>query len=41
MLNTYVKVTIETVPKLRFFSLKNLTPGQFWRAPTHTGIIEF
>ena len=24
-----------------FLGLKNLLPGQFWGAPTHTDIIEF
>ena len=39
--NNYLKVTIETFSKLRFLGLKNLSPGRFWGAPTHTDIIEF
>ena len=39
--NIYLKVTIETFSKLRFSGFKNLSPGQFWGAPTHADIIEF
>ena len=39
MSNIYLKVTIETFSKL-FLGLKNLSPGQFWGAPTHADIIE-
>ena len=48
MSNIYLKVAIETFSKLRFLgfkkfvlSLKNMSPGQFWGAPTHEDIIEF
>ena len=41
MSNVYLKVTIETLPKLQFSGLKNLSPGQFWRPQTHADIIEF
>ena len=41
MSNIYLKVTIETFSKLRFSGFqKNLSPGQFWGAPTHADIIE-
>ena len=39
--NTYLKVTTDTFSKLQFSSLKNLSPGRFWQAPTHAGIINF
>ena len=43
MSDIYLKVTIETYSKLgkRFSGLKNLSPGQFWEAPTHADIIKF
>ena len=41
MSNICLKVTIETFSKPRFSGFKNLSPGQFWEAPTHAGIIEF
>ena len=43
MSDIYLKVTIETYSKLgkRFSGLKNLSPGQFWGAPTHADIIKF
>ena len=41
MSKIYLKVTIETFSKLRFFGLKNLSPGQFWGALTHADITEF
>ena len=42
MSNIYLKVTIERRSKsFDFLGLKNLSPGQFWGAPTHTDIIEF
>ena len=41
MSNIYLKVTVETFSKLRFSGLKNLSPGQFWGAPTDADIIEF
>ena len=40
MSDIYLKVTIETFPKFRFFVLKNLSSCQFWGAPTHGDIIE-
>ena len=39
--NIYLKVTTDTFSKLQFSSLKNLSPGRFWQAPTHAGIINF
>ena len=40
MSNIYLKVTIETFSKLlNFLGAKNLSPGQFWGAPTHVDII--
>ena len=44
MSNIHLKVTIEKnwgSRNLNFLSLKNLSPGQFWGAPTHKDIIEF
>ena len=47
MSNIYLKVTSQkksrsyTNTKLDFLSLKSLSPGQFWGAPTHADIIEF
>ena len=41
MSDIYLKVTIETFSKFRFFVLKNLSSCQFWGAPTHGDIIEF
>ena len=44
MSNIYLKVTIDKnccSQDLDFLSLKNLSPGQFWGAPTHKDIIEF
>ena len=43
MSDIYLKVTIETYskPGKRFSGLKNLSPGQFWGAPTHADIIKF
>ena len=44
MSNIYLKVTIKKNWLSRnfdFLSLKNLSLGQFWEAPTHEGIIEF
>ena len=37
----YLKMTTETFSKLWFSGLKNLSPGQFWGAPTQADIIEF
>ena len=43
--NIYLKVTIEDKnwcsKNFDFLGLKNLSPGQFWTAPTHEDIIEF
>ena len=42
MSNIYLKVTIETFSQnFDFLGVKNLSPGQFWGAPTHGDIIEF
>ena len=44
MSNIHLKVTIEKnwgSRNFNFLSLKNLSPGQFWGAPTHEDIIEF
>ena len=41
MSNIYLKVTIERFSKFDFLGLKNLLPGQFREAPTHTDITEF
>ena len=41
MSNIQLKITIETFSKLRLLGLKNMPPGQFWRAPAHADIIEF
>ena len=41
MSNIYLKATIETFSKLRFSGFKNLSPDQFWGAPTHVDVIEF
>ena len=41
MSSIYLKITIKTFSKLRFLGLKNLSPGQFWGAPSHADIIEF
>ena len=44
MSNIYLKVTIEKnwrSQNFDFLGLKNLSPGQFWGAPTHEDIIEF
>ena len=45
MSNTYLKVTIEEKnwcsEDFDRLGLKNLSPGQFWGAPTHEDIIEF
>ena len=41
MSKIYLKVTIETFSKPRFSGLENLSPDQFWGAPTHAHIIEF
>ena len=44
MSNIYLKVTIEKnwrSQNFNFLSLKNLSPGQFLRAPSHADIIEF
>ena len=43
MSNIYLKVTIEKnwgFQNFDFLSLKNLSPGQSWGAPTHEDIIE-
>ena len=40
MSNIYLKVTIEMLSKI-LFSGFNLSPGQFWGAPTHVDIIKF
>ena len=40
MSNIYLKVNIEA-PNFNFLDLKNLSQGQFLRAPTHADIIEF
>ena len=45
MSNIYLKVTIQEKNRrsqnFDFPGLKNLSPCQFWRAPTHEDIIEF
>ena len=44
MSTIYSKVTIEKnwrSQNFNFQSIKNLSPGQFWGAPTHAYIIEF
>ena len=44
MSNIYLKVIIEKglgSQNFDFLSLKNLSPGQNWGAPTHEDIIEF
>ena len=45
MSNIYLKVTNEEKnwrsQNFDFLGLKNLSPGQFWGAPTHEDIIEF
>ena len=44
MLNIYLKVTTEKnwhSQNFNFLSLKNLSPGQFLRAPSHADTIEF
>ena len=44
MSNIYLKVSRGeklTFSKLDFLRLKNLSPGQFWGAPTYEDIIEF
>ena len=44
MSKIYLKVTIEKnfrrSQNFDFVSLKNLSPSQFWRAPTHEDIIK-
>ena len=45
MSNIYLKITIEEKSRrsqnFDFLDLKNLSPGQFWGAPTHADISEF
>ena len=45
MSNIFVKNTIEEknwrFQNFDFLVLKNVSPGQFWGAPTHEDIIEF
>ena len=45
MSNIYLKATIEEKnwhrQNFNFLGLKNLSPCQFWGAPTHANIIEF
>ena len=44
MSNIYLKVIIQNSlgsQNFDFLSLKNLSPGQFWKTPTHEDIIEF
>ena len=44
MSNIYLKVIIENSlgsQNFDFLSLKNLSPGQFWKTPTYEDIIEF
>ena len=44
MSNIYLKAAIEKNRRSQdfdFLILKNLSPGQFWGAPTHEDIIEF
>ena len=44
MSNIYLKATIEEnlcSQNFDFLGLKNLSPGQFWGAPSHEDIIEF
>ena len=42
MSNIYLKVIIQIGSQnFDFLSLKNLSPGQFWKTPTHEDIIEF
>ena len=44
MSNIYLKVTIEKgwcSQNFSFLSLQNLSPSQFWEAPTQEDIIEF
>ena len=41
MSKIYLSVTMIRSQNLAFLSLKILSPGQFWGAPTHPDIIEF
>ena len=42
MSNIYLRVTIETFSKLRFYGFKKfVTRSVFWGAPTHADVIEF
>ena len=44
MSNIYLTVTIEkscSPQNFDFVSFNDLSPGQFWGAPTHAGIIEY
>ena len=44
MSNVYLKNTIEKnwlSQNFDLLSLKNLSPGQFWGAPTHDNVFEF
>ena len=39
--NLTKKIIDQDKKYIGFLSLKNLSPGKFWRTPTHTDIIEF
>ena len=41
MSNIYLKVLCFSFYLLRFSTLKKLSPGEIWGAPTHKDIIEF
>ena len=37
----FYKLLLRCSQNFDFLGLKNLLPGQFWRAPAHADIIEF
>ena len=39
--NIYSKLLLRRSQNFDFLALKNLSPGQFWGAPTHADIAEF
>ena len=41
MSNIYLKLLLKRSQNFDFLGLKNLSPSQFWGAPTHADIIEF
>ena len=41
MSTIYLKVIVRRSQNFDFLGLKNLSPGQFWEAPTQADIIEF